>query len=91
MIRRLDAENKLTPSERVALPSSQRVTTKEAVAWQEVIEQKIRSSFDRDTLARYQVARDKYREELDRGEGNEYSRALNAWNRLLALLVELDS
>jgi hypothetical protein len=77
--------------ERDALPPGRRVPINEAVAWQEMIEQKIRASFDHDTLVRYQVAWNKYRQELDQDKGVEYSRALSAWNRIVAFLEELDS
>jgi len=90
MIRRLEAESRLTEPQRNALPSSERVPLREAAAWQETIEQQIRLAFGADTFARYRVAWDRYKEELDRNAGDEYSRALNAWRRVIAFLIELD-
>jgi hypothetical protein len=91
MIRRLEAELKLSPTERDALPSWRRVPVKETLAWQKTIEDKIRAAFGPDTLDRYNLVHDLYRDELDRHEGDEYSRLLATWHRILDLLRELDS
>ncbi|MBR1214658.1 hypothetical protein [Bradyrhizobium sp. JYMT SZCCT0180] len=90
MIRRLEAESRLTQSERDALPSHRRVPRKEDDTWRETIEQKIQSSFGPDTFARYQVAWDLHGEELCK-EVDPYTCALSARYRIVALLEELDS
>jgi TIR domain len=90
MIRRLEAESRLTQSERDALPSHRRVPRKEAEAWRKTIEEKMRSSFGPDTFARYQVAWDLCSEEIREGV-DAYSCALNVRNRIVAFLEELDS
>jgi hypothetical protein len=91
MIRRLEAESRLAQAERDALPQHQRVPTREALDWKKRIEQRIEKSFGADTLTRYQVAWDLYTDELERERGDEYSRSLNAFNRIIVLLEELDS
>ena len=90
MIRRLEAESRLSLVERDALPPHRRVPRTEALAWQDRVEAKLQSAFGPDTFARYRIAWDLYKEELDDDIGNEYSRTLNAWNRIVALLEELN-
>ena len=90
MIRRLEMEVGLSRAEVEGLPGHLRVPTREAAAWRQVIEEKIRTGFAPEALARYRVAWDLYKEELERGEGNETTRILNAWRRIVSFLTELD-
>lgn len=91
MIRRLEGEWRLPQGDRELLPAYQRVPVREAVAWQEAVEEKLRASFGPDTLRRYEGVGAMYSDELNRGQGDEYSRSLNSWNRIVALLEELDA
>ena len=54
MIRRLEPHVDLTYEERKVLPVVQQVTIKEAVAWQNAVEERIRTTFGADALARYE-------------------------------------
>jgi hypothetical protein len=90
MIRRLDAEKILPAYEREALPGHKRVPISEAVAWQRAIEQKISSNFNKDTVARFSSISEMFREEVDKGLDDEYSRALNLCHRIVNLLEELE-
>ncbi|HEY7769365.1 toll/interleukin-1 receptor domain-containing protein [Longimicrobium sp.] len=91
MVRRLEAESRLPSGDREALPSWKRVPMKEAQEWHRVIEAKLKAHYGPETFDRYQLARNLFSEALDRGEGDEYSRALDFWERILALLTELSA
>jgi hypothetical protein len=91
MIRRLDAEGRLADADKEALPPYRRVPRQEATAWRQALEAKLRSAFGPDTFARYHNAWELYTDELKRDEGDDYSRAINAKTRIVALLQELDS
>jgi nucleoside phosphorylase len=90
MIRRLDVHVRLTDEQRVALPPLQQVAVKEATDWREAVEERIRLNFGPDALARYNVAWQLYNDELGRHIGDEVTRALNAWRRIVEFLKELD-
>jgi hypothetical protein len=90
IIRRLDAESRLSQSERNALPSYRRVPTKEANTWRETIELKLRLSFGPDTYARYQGAWDLFQDDVGKGD-DPIVPHLNVTHRIVALLEELDS
>ena len=90
MIRRLEAHVGLTHADRVALPAYRQVSTKEANAWDAAVEARIKGNFGADTIRRFDMVRELYREELDRDAGDEITRALNAWHRIVVLLTELD-
>jgi len=90
MIRRLDVQVGLTDKQRAALPPLQQVATKEAVDWQEAVEERIGRNFGSDALARYNVSWQLYNDELSRHIGDEVTRALNAWRRIVEFLKELD-
>jgi len=91
MIRRLEAEMKLGEAEREALPPYRRVPVKEALAWRKAIEDKLQAAYGPDTLDRYNLISMLYRDELERDEGDEYTRSTNARHRIVSLLRELDS
>jgi hypothetical protein len=89
MIRRLELEVGLSPSEVEMLPAHQRVPIAEAVAWQKAIEEKLRTNFGPEVFARYNIAWEIFRDEVKRREGTPTSQALNAWRRIVAYLGEL--
>lgn len=89
MIGRLEPHVDLTHVERKALPVVQQVTYKEAVVWQTAVEERIRTTFGADTLARYESIIELRNTELERDEGDEVTRTLNLWRRIVALLSEL--
>ena len=90
MIRRMQAEIGLSEAEVEALPKDRRVPTREDVAWRKAVEERIKSTFGSDALARYNLAWEHYREELDDGEGDERTRLINAWRRIVTYLMELE-
>ncbi len=91
MIRLLEGELMLSPAERHIHRAHPRVPVRESGRWQETVEDKIRSAFGPEGLARYKSAWGLYQEELDRGEGDPHTRALNVYNRIIACLEEFDS
>jgi hypothetical protein len=91
MLRRLEAESRLTDREKEALPAWQRVPIKEAQEWHRIIEEKLKANYGPETFGRYQLAQDLFREASRKGEGDDYSRPRDYWERILALLAELDA
>jgi nucleoside phosphorylase len=91
MIRRLDLHVGLTDERRVALPPLQQVAAKEASDWRQAVEERIRRNFGSDVLARYNVSWQLYSDEVDRHIGDEVTRALNTWRRIVIFLEELES
>jgi hypothetical protein len=91
MIRRLESESRLSQTDRDSLPPHLRVPTREAKLWQEIIERKIQSEFRRDAFERYRIVWEVYSDELNRGQGDEYSCRINAFHRIVYFLEELDS
>jgi hypothetical protein len=90
MIRRLEAESRLAPLDREALPPHRRVPKMEATEWEKAIIQKLQAEFDDGVYDRYQVIRDLFSDEVRRGEGDADSQALNRLHRVVALLADLD-
>ncbi len=84
MVRRLEAEAKLTESERERLPADQRVPTKEASEWFKLVEDRI-PRFSEDAFARYTSIGRLFQEE----EGDQLTRAIHYFRRKVSFLTEL--
>jgi|SRR5215813_8444782 len=89
MIRRLERLVGLTYGQLKARPAHEQVANKEAEAWQKSVEERIRSAFGPDTLARYKMIWQLFADELERNEGDEITRSLNIKRRIVSLLSEL--
>jgi hypothetical protein len=73
------------------LPDDERVTIIEANAWRLAIEERIQNNFGPDTYARYKGFWDLLRDDRQKEKGDESSRYVTLWRRIVAYLVELDS
>jgi hypothetical protein len=92
MIGRLEPEIGLSYNQREERPAFQREATKEFRAWSDEVGKRIRNNFGPDTIARYDLIGDLFRDEerlISKGESDEASCALNALQRVVALLFEL--
>jgi hypothetical protein len=73
------------------IPEAERVTLIEAMSWRNAIEERIRNGFGPDAFARYQIFWDIFRDEIQKEKGDESSRYVNLWRRIVAYLVELEA
>jgi hypothetical protein len=90
MVKCLEAERDLTPSEQDALPPHERVPIREAVDWQQRVESRIAEACDEDTQARLALILDMHRGDL-RASNDGYTPTITAWRRIVDLLDELDT
>jgi len=91
MIRRQQPQVGLSLDELRRIPESELVSLIEATAWQRGIEERIRNSFGEDAYARYRIFWDVFKDDIAKGRGDESSRSVNLWRRIIAYLVELDA
>jgi hypothetical protein len=91
MIRRQQKQIGLPGHWAEEIPEAERVTLIEAMSWRNAIEERIRNSFVPDAFARYQIFWDIFRDEIQKEKGDESSRYVNLWRRIVAYLVELDA
>jgi hypothetical protein len=93
MIRRLEPEISLSYWERDQRPAYQRLPMKEWNTWIDAVGQRIRVNFGPDTIARYDLIWQLFKDEvslISKGQSDEALCALNALRRVVALLSELD-
>jgi hypothetical protein len=90
MIRRQEKQIGENPYAETRIPVYERVTRIEANAWRETLEKRIRTNFGPDAYARYRVFWDVYEDEVAKKQGDESTRCVNLWQRIVAYLVELD-
>jgi hypothetical protein len=91
MIRRLEKERGLSEKGIDALPAHQRVPIAEAEAWHASVNRRIRESFGPDTLARFELISKLHSNEIKDRIGDERSRIITFWRRVLDLLTELQN
>ena len=91
MIRRQQKQIGMTSYSAEQLPDHERVTLIEANAWRKTIEERINSHFGPDAFARYHVFWDILKDDIEKQKGDESSRYVAVWQRIVGYLVELDS
>jgi hypothetical protein len=89
MIRRQEKQVGLSYTGLKAIPEHELVSGIEYMAWRKTIEERINSSFGADALARYQIIWEIHKHDVEKQTGDESSRYVNAWRRIVAYLVEL--
>lgn len=91
LVRRIQAEAKLSEAEVDKLPAWERVLNVESSEWYAAVEERIRSSFGPDAVARYRLFWRLWEEEIKHGLGTERMRTVNLYQRIINYLVELDA
>ena len=91
MIRRQQLQVGLSSGQVKSIPESELVILIEASAWRAEIEQRIRNTFGPDAYARYCIFWQVFRDEVEKEKGDESTRYVNVWRRIVAYLVELDA
>jgi hypothetical protein len=91
MILRLEGEEQLVPIQADQRQARERVPILEAQKWQERLEERIRSSFERDTFERYENIWDAHRAERDQSPSRtEAARFMTTFKKIVRLMEELD-
>jgi hypothetical protein len=72
------------------IPESERVSLIEATAWRREIEERIRNRFGVDAYARYNIFWDIFKDDIEKGKGDESARYVTVLQRIVAYLTELD-
>lgn len=91
MIRRQQAQVGLSAYSTKNIPDNELVSIIEANAWRVAVEERIQNNFGPDAYARYKVFWDLLRDDIQKERGDESSRYVTLWRRIVAYLVELDS
>ena len=91
MLKRLEAERAVAPSERESLPPHERVPRQEAVDWEQRVQTRVGEECGQDTQARLAVIHEIRRTELRADESDSYTPTITAYHRIVDLLVELDA
>ena len=89
ILERAESEAKLSPADRKRLPAYRRVPIKEAVAWQEEVERKVRALDDEGLLRRLDLLSQEWSRQIDAGEGDELARFINYAHGVLRLLRQI--
>ena len=90
MIRRQEKQIGHSAYFETQLPAHEKVTIIEANAWKKNVEERIQTYGGPDAYARYQIFWAVYKDELEKGQGDESSRWVNFWQRVVAHITELD-
>jgi hypothetical protein len=90
MLRRLEAERAVAPSERESLPPHERVPIREALDWDERAKARIAESCDDDTQARLALIFEMRSHDFS-VENDGYTPSITAYHRIVDLLDELDA
>jgi hypothetical protein len=90
MIRRQQAQVGLSAYSAENIPDDQRVTIIEANAWRVAVEERIQNAFGPDAYARYKVFWEILSDDIEKKKGDESSRYVSLWRRIVSYLAELD-